>query len=140
MEKNRRRVVMPSRSNCPISHLLDIVGDKWSLLILRDLIFFDKKSYSELQNSDEKIATNILSNRLELLEQSKLITKQADKKDKRKKVYELTKAGVDMLPILLEMILWTSKHEPSKDIPQQLIDNLEVDREAVIKELTQKFS
>ncbi len=131
---------MPGRSNCPISHLLDIVGDKWSLLILRDLIFFDKKSYSELQNSDEKIATNILSSRLELLEQSKLITKQADASDKRKKVYKLTKSGVDILPILLEMILWTSKHEPSKDIPLQLVESLKADRQVVIEELTKRHT
>ena len=123
------------RSNCPISNVLDHVGDKWSLLILRDLIFFNKNSYSDLKNSDENMATNILSSRLERMEENGLITKQADANDKRKKVYTLTQAGRDMLPILLEMIVWSSKYDAGSDIPAIIIERMEKDRELLITDL-----
>ncbi|KDM91796.1 winged helix-turn-helix transcriptional regulator [Photobacterium galatheae] len=126
---------MTRRSNCPISNVLDIVGDKWSLLILRDLMFFGKRSYSELQHSEEKVATNILSNRLERLEKDGLITKRTDENDKRKKLYALTQAGKDMLPILLEMIMWSSKYDPNTNAPKQLIERAKHDRETLINDL-----
>lgn len=125
---------MPKRSNCPIANALDFVGDKWSLLILRDLIFFKKQSYSDLKNSDEAMATNILSSRLEKLESDGLIIKTTDEQDKRKKVYSLTEAGIDMLPIILEMIVWSSKHSSDMDIPAGLVDRIKNDREKLITE------
>ncbi|KZN37966.1 hypothetical protein N480_14580 [Pseudoalteromonas luteoviolacea S2607] len=127
---------MPTRSQCPISNVLDHVGDKWSLLIIRDLMFFGKHTYSDLQNSDEKMATNILSSRLEKLESDGLITKQSDPKDKRKKIYRLTGAGIDMLPILLEMIIWSSKHAPELNIPNELVYRAQMDRTGLIEDLT----
>ncbi|QZO15203.1 MULTISPECIES: winged helix-turn-helix transcriptional regulator [Pseudoalteromonas] len=126
---------MTRRSDCPISNVLDLVGDKWSLLILRDLLFFNKKSYSDLQNSDEKVASNILSNRLEKLELSGLIAKQPDEKDKRKKIYTLTEKGMDMLPILLDMILWSAKYSPDTNIPVALVDRASDDRNGLLEEL-----
>ncbi|MDK1288450.1 winged helix-turn-helix transcriptional regulator [Pseudoalteromonas umbrosa] len=126
---------MTKRSDCPISNVLDIVGDKWSLLIIRDLMFFAKHSYSELQNSEEKMATNILSSRLEKLEKQGLIKKLPDKKDKRKKVYQLTKSGMDLMPTLLEMILWSAKHAPDLNIPTQLVERAQNDRAALLEEL-----
>ncbi|KZN41589.1 winged helix-turn-helix transcriptional regulator [Pseudoalteromonas luteoviolacea] len=130
---------MPTRSQCPISNVLDHVGDKWSLLIIRDLMFFGKHTYSDLQNSDEKMATNILSSRLEKLEGDGLISKQLDPKDKRKKIYRLTNAGVDMLPILVEMIIWSSKYAPDLNIPNELIDRAQMDRAGLIEDLTQRI-
>ncbi|MBQ4837813.1 MULTISPECIES: winged helix-turn-helix transcriptional regulator [Pseudoalteromonas] len=130
---------MTKRSDCPISNVLDHVGDKWSLLIIRDLMFFGKHSYSELQNSDEKMATNILSSRLEKLEKEGLIYKQKDKQDKRKKVYRLTEAGIDMLPIMLEMIVWSAKHAPETNIPNQLVSRVHTDRAGLIQELTEQL-
>lgn len=126
---------MPRRSDCPISNVLDFVGDKWSLLILRDLLFFGKHSYKEFLNSPEKIATNILSNRLEKLEKDGLIAKRVDDKDKRKKVYALTQMGKDMLPIMLEMMIWSSKHDPNTNAPTQVITRAKNDREDLIKDL-----
>ncbi len=126
---------MTRRSDCPISNTLDYVGDKWSLLILRDLMFFNKNSYSELQNSDERMATNILSKRLETLELDGLINKRTDSVDKRKKVYSLTKKGKDMLPILLEMVVWCSKYDKTVDAPKEVIRRYKTDREALIKDL-----
>lgn len=126
---------MPRRSDCPISNVLDHVGDKWSLLILRDLLFFGKNSYSALQNSDEQMATNILSSRLEKLEKDGLIDKKPDPNDGRKKRYALTPAGKDMLPILLEMIAWSSKHAPDTDLPEGLLQRMETDRDNLIRDL-----
>ncbi|MCG8069377.1 MAG: helix-turn-helix transcriptional regulator [Candidatus Thiodiazotropha taylori] len=126
---------MPRRSDCPISNALDFVGDKWSLLILRDLIFFNKHSYLEFLKSPEKMATNILSSRLEKLEKDGLIAKRVDPNDRRKKVYELTPAGKDMLPIMLEMIVWSSKHDPNIDTPKKLIKRAKNDRENLITDL-----
>lgn len=131
---------MTKRSQCPISNVLDHLGDKWSLLILRDLLFFNKNTYSELQTSEEKIATNILSNRLDNLEKSGLLIKQADKRDKRKKVYSLTQAGIDTLPILLEMIIWSSKHAQGLALPDGLISEYRKDRAGVIAKLTARIS
>ena len=126
---------MPRRSDCPIANVLDCVGDKWSLLILRDLLFFGKQSFSALQNSDERMATNILSSRLEKLENDGLITRQADPDDKRKKVYTLTQAGKDMLPIMLEMITWSSKYDPDTNAPRPLVKRIKTDRENLIRDL-----
>lgn len=120
---------MPRRSNCPISNVLDHVGDKWSLLILRDLMFFAKHSYSELQNSEEGIASNILSTRLAQLEQDGLIEKHIDPSDKRKRVYALTQAGQDMLPILLEMIAWSAKHDANTNAPADLLERIQSNRQ-----------
>ncbi|GAA4649924.1 hypothetical protein GCM10023116_22060 [Kistimonas scapharcae] len=113
----------------------DCVGDKWSLLILRDLLFFGKQSFSALQNSDERMATNILSSRLEKLENDGLITRQADPGDKRKKVYTLTQAGKDMLPIMLEMIAWSSQYDPDTNEPLPLVKRIKTDRENLIRDL-----
>lgn len=130
---------MPRRSDCPISNVLDLVGDKWSLLIIRDLIFFGKHSYSELKNSDERMATNILSSRLERLEKDGLITKQTDINDKRKKVYALTQTGKAMLPIMLEMIIWSSKYAPDTNIPEQLVKRAKNDRKNLINDLLERI-
>lgn len=127
------RKKLMKRSDCPISKVLDLVGDKWSLLILRDMLFFGKETYSDLQNSDEKMATNILSTRLEKLEQEGLISKRASEQDKRKKLYKLTEKGTDMLPILLDMIVWSAKYASDTEIPVGLVEKLKQDREGVIK-------
>ena len=130
---------MTRRSDCPISNVLDHVGDKWSLLILRDLMFFDKNTYSELQSSDEKMATNILSSRLERLEKDGLITKQVDANDRRRKVYQLTMAGIDMLPILLDMIAWSCKYEPETNTFPEFYEAMQHDRKKLIQDLTTKL-
>lgn len=130
---------MTRRSDCPISNVLDHVGDKWSLLILRDLMFFDKNTYSELQSSDEKMATNILSSRLERLEKDGLITKQVDASDRRRKVYRLTMAGIDMLPILLDMIAWSCKYEPETNTFPEFYEAMQNDRKKLIQDLTTKL-
>ncbi|MBQ4819036.1 helix-turn-helix domain-containing protein [Aquimarina sp. MMG016] len=102
------------RSNCPISHSLDIIGDKWSLIILRDMMFNGKNFYNEFLNSDEGISTNILANRLEMLVNYNIIKKQQDLHSKAKWYYSLTEKGIDFLPTVVELILWGLKHDRMK--------------------------
>ena len=104
--------VLAKRSDCAISMGLDTVGDKWSLLILRDLMFKDKHSYGELQSCEEKIATNILASRLINLEENGIIRKQQDPADNRRSLYYLTEKGIQLLPVIIELMQWTAKHNP----------------------------
>lgn len=98
------------RSACAISMALESIGDKWSLLILRDLMFTDKRTYGELQASDEKIATNVLASRLLSLEANGLIRKAIDANNKRRSLYFLTEKGIDLLPVIIELKQWAEKH------------------------------
>lgn len=124
------------RSHCPINFAQEIFGDKWSLLIIRDLMFKGKKHYSEFLSSDEKISTNILANRLEKLEADGLITKAIDNENNSKKNYALTQKGIDLLPMLLEMIAWSAKYDDETGTPVEFIQKFENDKEALIRELT----
>jgi DNA-binding HxlR family transcriptional regulator len=98
------------RSFCGISSSLDIFGDRWSLLIIRDMLFYDKHTYSDFLNSDEKIATNILADRLIILESAGIITKEVHPDSKAKYFYELTSKGIELMPVLLELLLWSDKY------------------------------
>jgi len=98
-----------NRSNCPLASALDIVGDKWSLLVIRDL-FLGKKTFTEFLKSPEKIATNILANRLELLTNRGLLKYTKLPNDQKTKIYFLTDRGIDMYPIIYEMINWSSRN------------------------------
>ena len=98
------------RSNCPLSSSLDIFGDKWSLLIIRDMMFYKKSTYGDFLKSDEKIATNILATRLQGLEENKLVEKLEHPDSKAKVLYVLTQKAIDLLPIMLEMYFWADKY------------------------------
>ena len=99
------------RSDCPVNFAVETLGDKWSLVILRDMIFWGKKTYGEFLKSDEKIATNILAGRLDYLEREGLITKKRDEKDKRKDIYSVTEKAVALVPMFIEMIAWSASDE-----------------------------
>jgi DNA-binding HxlR family transcriptional regulator len=105
------------RSECPISCSLDIFGDKWSLLIIRDMMFFYKSTYGDFLKSAEGIATNILASRLQSLEENKLIEKLEHPDSKAKVLYKLTQKSIDLLPIIVEIHLWAEKYF---DIPTEL--------------------
>lgn len=94
------------RSGCPISSTLDVVGDKWSLLIIRDMLVKHKKTFKEISDSDEKIAPSILSARLKLLESYKLIFKTKVSDNKKENIYLLTEKGIRLTPIIIEFSLW----------------------------------
>jgi DNA-binding HxlR family transcriptional regulator len=94
------------RSGCPIASTLDVVGDKWSLLIIRDMLLKHKKTFKDISESNESIAPSILSARLKLLESYKLISKTKAPENKKENIYLLTKKGVDLTPIIIELTLW----------------------------------
>ena len=94
------------RSGCPISSTLDVVGDKWSLLIIRDMLVKHKMTFKEISDSDEKIAPSILSARLKLLESYKLIFKTKVPDNKKENIYLLTEKGIRLTPIIIEFSLW----------------------------------
>lgn len=103
----------PNRSGCPINLSLEVLGDKWSLIIIRDIIFGNRRYFRELlTNSEEKIASNILSNRLKTLVEEGILTKADDPTHKQKAIYSLTEKGIELLPILAQMAAWGRKHLP----------------------------
>jgi DNA-binding HxlR family transcriptional regulator len=114
------------RSECPISYTLDIFGDKWTMLIIRDLLFYGKDSFSEFLCSNEKIATNILTDRLNLLLREGFVTKHTSPTNKSKFLYRPTQKTIEMIPILSEITLWAEKYNPgdaAKDIAEPLKKN-----------------
>lgn len=100
------------RSLCPINLSLEVFGDKWTLMIIRDIMFNGKHYFRELLQSEEKIASNILTDRLSLLEREGIISKAEDPDHKQKIIYRLTRRGIDLLPILVEIGAWSLKHKP----------------------------
>jgi DNA-binding HxlR family transcriptional regulator len=109
-------------------------GDRWTLLVIRDLLL-GKKTYGQFLDSPEKIATNILAQRLAWLEKQKIITKSRDPQHRQKRIYRLAPKGRDLLPILLEMILWGAKHDPASGAPAKIVRRIKYDRVAVTKEI-----
>jgi DNA-binding HxlR family transcriptional regulator len=127
-----------TRSNCPISCGLDVFGDKWSLLIIRDIMLRGKLSYSEFLQSEEKIASNILVNRLNMLEAEQILTRHVASHNKSKFIYSLTEKGIDLLPIIIEMMDWGAKYNaqcPRREIGQRL----KTEKAVVIKEYLDKL-
>lgn len=127
------------RSHCPISFALDIFGDKWSLLILRDLIFKDKSYYEDFLNAGENISTNILADRLKLLKKEGLIASSPDKNNNRKIIYSPTAKALDLIPMILEVIDWSAKYDPKTAAPQEFLDMLKKDRKLLAKQVRSKF-
>lgn len=120
------------RSSCPINFALELLGDKWTLLIIRDLIFKGKCSFLEFRKSDEKIATNILTDRLRKLEQYGFITKSVSSQNKSKFEYTLQPIGQDLMPVLLELFAWGAKHNPDLDFPDGFIEHFEKNKEQML--------
>ncbi|MEK2643970.1 winged helix-turn-helix transcriptional regulator [Bdellovibrio sp. BCCA] len=99
------------RSHCPINFGLEAFGDKWTLLILRDIVFRGKRTYGEFLKSEEGFATNILASRLEQLLENGILKKEPSAEDARKDSYSLTEKGLDLIPLLFEMVLWSAKYD-----------------------------
>lgn len=131
--------ILSRRSACPISFALDTFGDKWSLLIIRDLMLKGKKHYGEFFQSEEKISTNILAERLERLEVEGLISKTRDDINLSKYVYRLTQKGIDLLPVLLDIIAWSAKYDVSSATPKSFTRRLKHNRDDLERELRDKL-
>jgi DNA-binding HxlR family transcriptional regulator len=101
--------ILENRSGCPVATSLDIIGDKWSLIIIRD-IFIGRTSFTDFLNAPEKISTNILKNRLNKLEQYEIIYHKVSKSDRKVKNYFLTEKGMDLYPLIYELSMWSLKH------------------------------
>lgn len=119
------------RSGCPINIALEIFGDRWSLLIVRDLMFKGRNTYKEFLEAEEGIATNILAERLQRLEATGIILKQPDPADGRKTIYQLTAKGIDLAPVLVEMILWSARYEETA-APSEAIRDMRENRQRFI--------
>ncbi|WP_298425707.1 helix-turn-helix domain-containing protein [uncultured Kordia sp.] len=98
------------RCNCPITVALDVIGDKWALVIVKQILTEGKKTFKDFIESEESIATNILSSRLKMLEEFKIITKDKLPDNKKTNIYTLTEKGIDLMPIIAELSIWSDKH------------------------------
>jgi DNA-binding HxlR family transcriptional regulator len=127
------------RSNCPVSCSLDIWGDKWSLLIVRDLMFAKECTYGDFLKSAEGIATNILASRLETLEENKIIEKLDHPDSKAKVLYRLTRKGIDLLPLMIEINLWAEKYFTIPDDRKAMLKEVKKDKVGFIKAMTKEL-
>jgi DNA-binding HxlR family transcriptional regulator len=131
-------VLPPPRSGCPIGIALDLFGDRWSLLIVRDLLFGGPRSYTQLAEGGEGIASNILSERLARLEAGGIIERRQDENDRRRVNYRLTAKGIDLAPVLVDMVVWAARHEETA-APPKTVRRFEREREEVLAELRRKW-
>jgi DNA-binding HxlR family transcriptional regulator len=120
------------RSGCPVSISLDILGDRWSLLIIRDLMVRGYKMFKEFEEAGEGIATNILADRLQRLQASGIITAEEERTDGRRLNYRLTEKGIDLAPVLLELLIWGARHQETEE-------NMERSRAEVLAETRRRW-
>jgi DNA-binding HxlR family transcriptional regulator len=132
------KLKLKRRSGCPVSISLEQFGDRWSLLIIRDLMVRGFRTFKDFQGSSEGIATNILADRLRKLEAAGIVNAEVDKADGRKVNYRLTEKGIDLAPVLLELLIWGARHEDT-GAPCALIDNMEKNREEVLAEVRRRW-
>ena len=126
------------RSLCPVSSALDIIGDKWSLLIVRDLVFEGKNTYGQYLRGEEGIATNILADRLEWLEQAGIIKRFPHPDGRTKSAFKLTARGADLIPLIVDMVIWSDKHLEISAQARKMAKAIRADRDAVIGMLRDK--
>lgn len=103
------------RSSCPLATTLDIIGDKWSLLLVRDMLMGGKKTFKEFSESTERIAPGILSSRLKWLETNELLTKRKLPENQKENIYLLTEKAIGLAPVIVEIILWSDKNMRSQN-------------------------
>lgn len=126
------------RSGCPVSIALEMLGDRWSLLIIRDLMVRGYRTFQAFQRSGEGIATNILADRLQKLEAVGILTAEAEETDGRRVNYRLTEKGIDLAPVLLEMLLWAARHERTA-APCSVMAQMEKNREWILAEVRRRW-
>src|SRR2546423_14812569 len=126
------------RSACPLNASVEMLGDRWSLLILRDMMLRGFQTYKEFLESYEGIATNILADRLRRLEANGIIVSQTHPSDGRKMIYSLTPKGIDLAPVLTEMVLWAGRHENTAN--QALVQLMRKDKERFLAEIRKRLT
>ncbi len=122
-------------SGCPIDYALDLFGDRWTLLVIRDLLFVRKRHFKELMTSPERIASNILTARLKKLEERGLIERSADPDNRKQVIYTLTDKGRDLTPVLVEMIRWAGRHDPNTPVPKNFVTRFARDNEQLLADV-----
>lgn len=118
-------------SGCPVAYALDILGDRWSLLIIRDMAVRGAQTYGALLEGWEGISTNILAQRLKQLEQDGIVSKTRDPENRRSFRYALTAKGRDLAPVIVELVLWSGKYNAADNAMTGLLEKIRVDRAAV---------
>jgi DNA-binding HxlR family transcriptional regulator len=134
----QRRANAKPRSGCPISIALELFGDPWSLLIVRDLMFKGLRTFKEFQAAGEGVATNILSDRLARLEEAGILSQTRDPSDARRVLYGLTRKGADLAPILVELVLWSARYEKT-EAPPKIVHEMRTRRPQVIARLQREW-
>lgn len=127
------------KTGCPIAYALDTFGDRWTLLIIRDMVLRGAKTYGEFIEAGEGIATNVLADRLRRLEAEGIIRKSRDPENRRKFNYAPTKKGLGLIPVMIEMILWSAKYDPNTAAPKKVLKKIRSDREGFIAEIRARF-
>lgn len=137
-DKVNREVENQARSGCPVSISLERFGDRWSLLIIRDMMVRGYRTFKEFQQSGEGIASNILAHRLERLQASGIVEAEQDEADRRRVIYRLTEKGIELAPVVLELLLWAAKWEETA-APCDVMRYMESNREAVLEEVRRRW-
>jgi len=126
------------RSGCPLNASVEMLGDRWSLLIIRDMMLLGYRTFKEFLNSHERIATNILADRLRRLENYGIIASAANPSDGRKQIYSLTSKGLGLAPVLTEMVLWAAAYEETGN--QALIRLIRKDKDGFLAQVRKRFA
>jgi DNA-binding HxlR family transcriptional regulator len=126
------------RSGCPLNASVETLGDRWSLLIIRDMMLRGFRTYKEFLESYEGIATNLLADRLRKLEAHGIITTERDPSDGRKLIHLLTAKGIDLAPVLTEMVLWAAAHEATDN--QALVRQMKKDKEHFLAAVRRRWA
>jgi DNA-binding HxlR family transcriptional regulator len=126
------------RSECPLNASVEMLGDRWSLLIIRDMMLRGFRSYKEFMQCYEGIATNILADRLRRLVEYGIVRTKTDPSDKRKVTYLLTEKGIDLAPVLTEMVLWAAAHEDTGNQP--LVRLMRDDKAKFLADIRQRWT
>jgi DNA-binding HxlR family transcriptional regulator len=126
------------RSACPLNASVEMLGDRWSLLILRDMMLRGSRTFKEFLASYEGIASNVLADRLRKLEAYGIISPKNDPSDGRKRIYALTVKGIDLAPVLTEMVLWAAKHEETGNQP--LVRLMKKDKQEFLAEIRRRWA
>lgn len=133
--KNGTIVATREKSGCPINLSLELIGDRWTLLIIRDLVFAGKKHFREFLQSDEGISSRTLAERLRTLQDEGILTRSDDPTHGLKAIYRLTEAGIDLLPVLATLGAWGSKHRNADDRLAAIADELAAGGEAALERM-----
>lgn len=123
------------RSSCPLVHALDILGDRWTLLVVRDLVFKRRQHYQQFLEAGEGISTNILADRLARLCDAGIVTKVPDSTHGKRFIYALTEKGKALAPVMLELIAWSHDHDPETKVPASYVTRIRAQRGELLDEL-----